>query len=66
METFLKLNKGNVELFNGTAQRIKTFYSKGDAIRVDWYEKDKGSIQVQLANGKLLIINSGCQVIRTI
>ena len=66
METILKLNKGNVELYNGSAQRIKTFYTKGDATRVDWYDKEKGSIQVQLASGRVLIINSSCQVIRTI
>lgn len=66
METFLKVVNGKVELYNSGAQRINTFYSKGDAIRADWYNKEDGSVQVQLADGKVLIINSQCQVIKRI
>ena len=34
---------GNVELINNQGQRIRTYYSNGDAERVDWYEEDKES-----------------------
>jgi hypothetical protein len=63
---YLKLVKGNAELYNASAQKIKSYYMKGDAIRVDWEDESKESVQVQLKNGKLLIINSSCQIIRTI
>ncbi len=66
METFLKVNKGNVELYNSGAQRIKTFYSGGNAVRVDWYNQKEGSVQVQLSTGQILIINSGCQIVKRI
>ena len=63
-KSILRIKNGNVELMNMSAQRIKTYYSKGDAVRADWFEEDKGSLQVHLKNGKVLIINSSCQVIR--
>jgi len=53
-------------LINNQGQRIKTYYSKGDAQRVDWYEEDKESIEVLLGVGKIIIINSSCQRIKTI
>lgn len=34
MKGVLKVVKGNVELYNMSAQRVKTYYTKGDAIRV--------------------------------
>jgi hypothetical protein len=65
-KNILRIKNGNVELMNSSAQRIRTFYNKGDAERVDWYEEDKESVQVQLKSGKVLIINRNCQVIKTI
>lgn len=65
-KNILRIKNGNVELMNSSAQRIRTFYNKGDAERVDWYEEDKESVQVQLKSGKVLIINRNCQVVRTI
>ncbi len=62
----LRIKNGNIELINASGQVSKKFYSRGDADRVDWYDIEKGSIQVQLKSGKVLIINSSCQVIRTI
>ncbi len=65
-KNFLRIKSGNVELINNQGQRIKTYYSKGDAKRVDWHEEDKESVEVLLENGKILILNRGCQRIKTI
>jgi hypothetical protein len=62
----LRVKNGNVELMNISGQRIRTYYNKGDAERVDWYEEVKKSVQVQLKRGTVLIINSNCQVVKTI
>ncbi len=62
----LRIKNGIVELMNISGQRIRTYYNKGDAERVDWYEEDKKSVQVQLKSGKVLIINGNCQVVKTI
>ena len=53
----------------GGAQRIKVYYTKGSrgpATRADWENESERSVQVQLANGKILIINSGCQIVKII
>lgn len=34
-KNFLRIKKGNVELINNQGQRVRTYYSKGDAERVD-------------------------------
>ena len=41
MKKFLKVERGNVKSVstNGTTQR--TYYSKGDAVRADWYDEEK-------------------------
>lgn len=62
----LRIKNGNVELINASGQVRKRYYTRGDAERVDWYDIAKGSIQVQLKSGKVLIINSSCQVSRII
>jgi hypothetical protein len=62
MDGYLKLVNGNVFLYNGNAQKIKVYYSGGDATRVDWENKEKGIIQVQLKDGRLFIINNDCQI----
>jgi hypothetical protein len=63
---FLKIINGNVILYNYSAQPILHYYMKGDAVRADWFEREKGSIEVLIKSGKTLIINRGCQVIRII
>lgn len=65
---FLRIVTGEVELINGCGQRVKTYYSgaEGNAVRADWYSEKNQIIQVQLENGRILLINSGCQVIRHI
>ena len=65
-KNILRIKNGNAELMNNSGQRIRIFYNNGDAERVDWYEEDKESVQVQLKSGKVLIINRNCQVVRTI
>ena len=61
-KNILRIKNGNAELMNSSAQRIRTFYNKGDAERVDWYSEDKESVQVQLKSGKVLIINRNCVI----
>jgi len=61
---FLKIINGDVILYNSAQQPIKRFYTRGDAVRADWFERDKGSIEVLTKNGRTLVINSACQVIR--
>jgi hypothetical protein len=63
---FLKIINGNVVLYNNSAQAILHYYMKGDAVRADWFEREKGSIEVLTKGGKLLIINRGCQIVRII
>jgi len=65
-ETFLTIKDGKVELYNTSGQRIKTYYTKGDAARVDWLDKDKESIEVMLESGKILLINKSCQITKRI
>ena len=62
----LRVKQGQVELINGQGQKTKTYYRKGDAVRADWYEQDKGSVSVILENGTALVINRGCQIVKTI
>ena len=64
--TFLKVINGNVFEYSSGAQKILTYYDKGNATRADWFERDKGSIEVQTKEGKTLIISKGCQVIKII
>ena len=69
MKTYLKVVNGNVEEYNSGAQRVKVYYikgSRGPAIRADWENESERSVQVQLANGKILIINRGCQIVKII
>jgi hypothetical protein len=63
---YLKLINGNVELHNINGQRLRLFYSKGDATRCDWEDEAKECVQVQIKSGKILLINNSCQVYRTI
>ena len=66
MKGILKVVKGKVELYNMSAQRVKTYYTKGDAVRADWFEEEKESVLVHLSSGKVVIINRSCQVVKTI
>ena len=63
---FLKVENGNVKsvTVGGIVQR--TYYSKGDAVRADWYDEVKESVEVQTKGGKILLISGGGTIIRTI
>jgi len=64
MKNLLRLKNGNVELINPGNQVIRHYYSKGNCIRVDWFEEKDESILLQLSDGKILIMNRGCQVVK--
>lgn len=65
-KNFLRIKSGNVELINNQGQRIRKYYSKGNALRVAWFEEDKESVEVLLEDGKIIIINRSCQRVKTI
>ena len=66
LKRFLKIMDGKAVLVNIYGNKIRTYYTKGDAIRVDWYNQKEESVQVQLSNGKILILNKNGGVVRTI
>ncbi len=66
MPNFLKVENGNVSMWNHMGQKLKTYYGGGDATRADWLDEKEGTIQVQTKGGKLKIVNKMGQVIRTI
>ena len=47
-ENILRIKNGNVELINSSSQKIKLYYSRGDAERSDWYDEAKGIIRFSL------------------
>lgn len=66
MKTILKLMNGNVYQYNLSGQKINTYYTKGDCILCQWFNEKEESVLLQLKNGKNLIINKSCQVIKII
>lgn len=38
LERFLKIIEGKAVLVNVYGNKIRTYYTKGDAVRVDWYD----------------------------
>ncbi len=66
LERFLKIVDGKVVLVNIYGNKVRTYYTKGDAVRADWYSEKDESCQVQLKNGKIILINKNGGVIRTI
>jgi hypothetical protein len=54
---FLKVVNGKVELWSMCGVKIKTYYSKGNAIRADFFDEKVESVLIHLATGKLLIIS---------
>jgi len=66
MEKFLKIVNGNVVLVNEQRNQIRTYWNKGGCIRVDWYKEEEESVQIQLSNGKLVLVNKNGSVIRTV
>jgi len=66
LERFLKVVNGNVLLVNIQGNLVRTYYKRGDATRVDWYSVKEESVQIQLNNGKIVIVNKNGGVVRTI
>jgi hypothetical protein len=52
---YLKIRNGNVELFN-YINKIRTYYSRGDAVRVDWDDETLETVNILLKNGKVLTV----------
>ena len=57
LERFLKIVDGKAVLMNIYGNKIRTYYAKNDAVRVDWYNQKDESVQVQLSSGRILILN---------
>ncbi len=66
LEKILKVVGGNVVLMTIQGNKVRTYYSKGDATRVDWYSEKDESVIIQLATGKSVIVNKNGGVVRTI
>ena len=64
MAGYLKIINGGVYEYNSSAQKVKTFYTKGDAVRADWRENE--SVEVLLKDGKIILINNNCQIYKYI
>ena len=66
LERILKIVDGKAVLVNIYGNKVRTYYTKGDAIRVDWYNQKDETVLVQLSSGKSLIMNKNGGVVRTI
>lgn len=60
----LKIKNGNALLYNMSDQIKLIYYNKGNATRVDWYDVENESVQVQIDSGEVYIINRGAQIIK--
>lgn len=65
-DKFLKVIKGNVEVYNLQMNKVRTVYTGGDAVTAQWYDETNESCQIQLKNGKIKIYNKLGNLIRTI
>jgi len=66
MPKFLKVVNGNVVLVTDQGNKVRTYYTKGDATRVDWFSEKDETVLVQLSTGKSVIINKNGGTVRTI
>lgn len=62
----LRLKNGNAILYNLGNQVQRIYYNKGNATRVDWFDESNESVQIQLNNGEVIIVNKSCQIIKRI
>jgi len=60
----VRLIEGNVYLYNMSGQKAFTYYTKGDATRAD-FMGDDGTVQIQLGNGKVVLVNRSGQLFKT-
>jgi len=66
MRTFLVVERGNVKCVSSSGTTQRSYYTKGDAIRADWYDEYNGSVEVQTSKGKIYLISCSGTVIRTL
>jgi hypothetical protein len=64
-DKFLRIKNGNVQLVTYNKNVVRTYWTKGNCIRADWYQLEEESVQLQLSNGKLVQVNKNGSVIRT-
>lgn len=62
----LRLINGNAILYNLSNQVRRKYYMGGKATRVDWFDQEKESVQIQLNTGEVIIVNIGCQIVKRI
>lgn len=60
----LRIINGDVKFYNTSGMIHKIYYTGHDATRVDWFDRDKESIEVLLKDGRTYIINQGAQIIK--
>jgi hypothetical protein len=64
-DRFLRIKNGNVQLVTYNGNVVRTYWTKGKCTRVDWYKVEEESVQLQLADGKIVQVNKNGSVIRT-
>jgi len=62
----LRIVNGNAILYNLQNQILRKYWTKGGANRVDWFDPVKESVQIQLDNGDVVIVNINAQEIKRI
>ena len=66
LEKFLKVVNGNVVLMTIHGNKVRTYYTKGNATRADFFSAKDESVIIQLSTGKSVIINKNGGIVRTI
>lgn len=66
MENILKVENGNVKLYNNAGQYIRTYYSENKAERAYFFNEQTESVQIHLSDGEILIINKFGDVLKSI
>jgi hypothetical protein len=64
-ERFLRIKNGNVHLVTTNGNVIRTYWTKGNCIRADWYKFTEESVQLQLSTGMIVLVNKNGGIIRT-
>ena len=57
LDKFLKIDHGKMVLVNISGNKIRTYYTKGDALRADWYSEKDETVLIQLSTNKSVISN---------
>jgi hypothetical protein len=65
-DQFLRIKNGNVQLVTYNGNVVRTYWTKGNCTRADWYKIEEESVQLQLSNGKLIQVNKNGGMIRTL